>query len=198
ALVAALDTRDHLARGHSSRVVGYALAIGNKLRLSQEELRDLAFGGYLHDLGKISLDDSLLRKETSLSDGEWDEMRRHPLIGHEILREMDFLGGASEVVLYHHERYDGQGYPAGISGEDIPLLARIFAVADAFDAMTADRPYRPAGTFAQAREAITGQSGKQFCPKCVRAFLSLTDSELERVRTATGEGWRADLRLGTI
>lgn len=187
ALVAALDSRDHLAKGHSCRVVAYALAIADRLELSPDERRDLTFGGYLHDVGKIGLDDSLLRKKSPLSEDEWAEMRRHPAIGLEILEEVDFLGGASDVILHHHEHYDGQGYPMGLAGAEIPLLARIFAVADAFDAMTADRPYRRAMSFAEAREAIAIESSLQFCPMCVYAFLSYSDKELHEIRVSAGE-----------
>lgn len=193
ALVAALDSRDHLSGGHSRRVVAYALAIGERVGLSPAQKRDLTFGGYLHDVGKIGVEDSLLRKDSSLSETEWVEMRRHPIIGHEILQDVDFLSGASEVVLYHHERYDGRGYPIGLAGEDIPLLARLFAVADAFDAITADRPYRKALSFARAREIIAMETGKQFCPDCVRAFLSLTDEELRGIRREAEEGRRENL-----
>jgi len=188
ALISALDTRDHLAQGHSQRVVAYALAIGDRLGISPAERRDLAFGGYLHDLGKIALDDALLRKETSLNDLEWIEMRRHPIIGHEILREVDFIGSANEVILYHHERYDGSGYPYGISGQDIPLLARIFAVVDALDAMSAFRPYRKAVSFHEAREQIVSLAGRQFCPECVQAFSKLSDEELQKIRGEAEEG----------
>ena len=188
ALISALDTRDHLAQGHSQRVVAYALAIGDRLGISPAERRDLAFGGYLHDLGKIALDDALLRKETSLNDLEWIEMRRHPIIGHEILREVDFIGSANEVILYHHERYDGSGYPYGLSGKNIPLLARIFAVVDALDAMSAFRPYRKAVSFQIAREQIVSLAGKQFCPDCVQAFSLLSDEELQKIRSDAEEG----------
>lgn len=182
ALVAALDCRDHLSGGHSRRVVAYALAIAEQIGLPPESKRDLAFGGYLHDVGKIGVDDNLLRKSTVLSDLEWVEMRKHPVIGHEILQNVEFLGSASDVVLYHHERFDGNGYPAGLLGEKIPLLARIFTVADAFDAMTTDRPYRKAMNFEQAKQIIMREAGRQFCPKCVKAFLSLPLQKIVQIR----------------
>ena len=193
ALVAALESRDHQAMGHSRRVVAYAMALGERLGLTQAERRDLLFGGYLHDVGKIGVHDALLRKTSGLSEGEWEEMRRHPSIGMEILQDVGFLGGASDVILHHHERFDGRGYPGGLAGQDIPLLARLFAVADAFDAMTVDRPYRKALTFEEACGIIREESGRQFCPTCVTAFLSFGEEELLAVRRAVGEGQRDNL-----
>lgn len=182
ALVAALDSRDHMSGGHSRRVVAYAIAIADCLGVAKDKQRDLVFGGYLHDVGKIGVNDSLLLKDSKLSDIEWAEMKKHPLIGRNILQNVDFLGEAADIVLYHHERYDGQGYPTGLAGEEIPLLARIFAVADAFDAMTADRPYRKAVSFDQARNIISKESGKQFCPRCVQYFLGLTNEQLQKIK----------------
>lgn len=190
ALVAALDSRDHQAIGHSHRVVAYSQALGAKLDLSPSEQRDLLFGGYLHDIGKIGMEDKLLRKTSSLSEAEWEEMRQHPRIAINILNDVDFLNGASDVILHHHERFDGQGYPGKLSGPDIPLLARVFAVADAFDAMTMDRPYRKAITVDHARQVIRKESGRQFCPACVEAFLSFSLQELGAIRLSAEEGRR--------
>lgn len=190
ALVAALESRDHQAQGHSRRVVAYAQAIAERLGLTPEEKRHLLFGGYLHDVGKIGMDDALLRKTSSLTEEEWTEMRRHPMLGLNILEGVDFLGGALEIILYHHERYDGRGYPQGLAGTDIPLLARVFAVADAFDAMTADRPYRKALPVEQARRTIREEAGRQFCPRCAEAFLSLGEDELDAIRREVEENSR--------
>ncbi|MCL6614026.1 MAG: HD-GYP domain-containing protein [Firmicutes bacterium] len=187
-LVAALEGRDHQAQGHARRVVAYSQAIADRLGLSTEERRNLVFGAYLHDVGKLGVDDALLQKPASLSEAEWEEMRRHPTIGVQILQGVEFfLKGAMDVILCHHERYDGKGYPLGLAGEDIPLLARIFTVADSFDAMTADRPYRGALMLEEAREIIREEAGKQFCPRCVEAFLSFSCEELAFFRKLAEE-----------
>ncbi|HBE77872.1 MAG TPA: hypothetical protein DDW65_08815, partial [Firmicutes bacterium] len=139
ALSYALDLRDHGTWGHSARVVSYALAIAEKIGLTQQALRQLAWAGILHDIGKIGVPDSILLKKTALDPDEWENVKRHPTIGYEVIREIDFLKFAADIVLCHHEHYDGSGYPKGIKGEYIPLGARIFAIADALDAMTSDR-----------------------------------------------------------
>ena len=178
-LVTALEGRDHQARGHARRVVVYSQAIADRLGLSTEERRNLAFGAYLHDVGKLGIDDALLQKPASLSEAEWEEMRRHPTIGVLILQGAEFLlQGALDVILYHHERYDGRGYPLGLVGEEIPLLTRVFTVADAFDAMTAKRSYRGALTIEEALGVIREEVGRQFCPRCAETFLSFSPEEL--------------------
>ena len=189
-LVDALETRDHQAKGHSRRVVAYALAIADKIGLSEEEKKNLILGAYLHDIGKLGVNEQVLQKPGRLSEEEWYQMRRHPILGMEILHGLDFLlKGALDVVLYHHERYDGNGYPEKLAGEEIPLLARIFAVADAFDAMTADRPYRRALSIKEARTVIREEAGRQFCPRCVEAFLSYSFEELDHLRRLAEEGY---------
>ncbi len=174
-LVAALDARDSETRGHSERVAdlttGVALEMG--FRPDSREWRDLQWGALLHDVGKIAIPDHVLRKPSALSDADWETMRGHPLSGYEILRVVEFLAPAADIVLAHHERYDGCGYPRGLAGDGIPLGARIFAVADAFDAMTSHRPYRSALPPEEALAEILRHSGSQFDPAVVRAFLSL-------------------------
>ncbi|HEU4760544.1 MAG TPA: HD-GYP domain-containing protein [Dehalococcoidia bacterium] len=174
-LVAALDARDSETRGHSERVADLTTAIALELgfRPDSPEWRDLQWGALLHDVGKIAVPDHVLRKPSALSDVDWETMRSHPSTGYEILRAVEFLAPAAEVVLAHHERYDGSGYPRGLAGDDIPLGARIFAVADAFDAMTSHRPYRAARPPEEALAEVLRNSGSQFDSAVVRAFLSV-------------------------
>ncbi len=173
ALSVALDSRDSDTEGHSRRVVEYAAAIAGQLDLPQMDMPDLLNGALLHDVGKIGVPDQILRKQGPLSRSEWDVMRTHPDQGYRMLAHVSFLGAALQVVRHHHEYYDGSGYPDGLRGEAIPLGARIFAVADALDAMTSDRPYRPGCSYEAAREEIARCAGKQFDPDIVEAFLRL-------------------------
>jgi putative nucleotidyltransferase with HDIG domain len=156
ALAAALEARDVETRGHSDRVVAYCVRLGRQLGLSERELITLEHGALLHDIGKIGVPDSILLKRGSLTDEEWGQMRRHVEYGAQILRGIDFLEGASHIVAQHHERFDGSGYPRRLVGEQICIGARIFAVADAVDAITSDRPYRKSQPFeAAAGELMT-------------------------------------------
>ena len=182
ALNYALDYRDHETWGHSARVVGYALAIGRAMGLKDEELAQLAWGGFLHDIGKIGIPDAILFKATPLDVKEWEIIKRHPVLGHEIVNQIDFLQPATEIVLYHHEHYNGNGYPHALRGEEIPLPARIFAVADALDAMTSNRPYRPARSLDEALAEITRLAGEQFCPRVVKALLSIGKEKLKAIQ----------------
>ncbi len=173
ALVSALDARDRETRGHSVRVAKYMMEIALHLGIEPgtEDWIDMQRGGLLHDIGKIGVSDTILHKPGPLTDEEWVDMRRHPQIGHDMIREIGFLSGAAIIVLAHHERIDGQGYPKGLAGDNIPLGARIFALADTFDAMTSDRSYRAALTSEASRDEIIRCSGTQFDPRCVQAFL---------------------------
>jgi len=182
ALNYALDYRDHETWGHSARVVGYAVAIGRAMGLRNEELTQLAWGGLLHDIGKIGIPDAILFKAAPLDIKEWEIIKRHPVVGHEIVNQIDFLQGTTEIVLYHHEHYNGNGYPHALKGEEIPLAARIFAVADALDAMTSNRPYRPARSLDEALAEITRLSGEQFCPRVVKALLSIGKDKLKAIQ----------------
>src|SRR5258705_1762342 len=170
ALTAALETRDSETHGHSERVVTYSLRLGREYGLSREEMKALEFGSLLHDIGKIGVPDSILRKPAKLTDDEWVLMRQHPVHGQQILRGIEFLEGAARVVAQHHEQWNGSGYPAGLSGEDIDVCARIFAVADAFDAITSDRVYRKGKPYEAAAQELDDWAGKQFDPKVVAAF----------------------------
>lgn len=177
ALSAALDARDRETKGHSQRVTKWALAIGQQLQLTANELTNLERGALLHDVGKIGISDNILRKAGPLTPAEREIMNRHPQLGYEMLRGIAFLQAALPVVLHHQERYDGSGYPAGLAGEEIPLAARIFAVADTYDAMTSTRPYRQPLSHAEALAEIDRCRGTQFDPSVVDAFLSLFAEE---------------------
>jgi two-component system cell cycle response regulator len=182
-LAEVIDIRDAGTAAHSQTVGSYAEAIARELGLSEEAVERVRFGGIVHDVGKIAVPDSILRKPGWLEPDDWDQMRRHPEIGARILRGAD-LPDIGSWILAHHERPDGQGYPYGLAGEQIPLEARILAVADAYEAMTSDRVYRPALPPSEAREELRRCAGSQFDPAIVAAFLRL----LER------EGPAADLR----
>jgi len=170
ALTAALETRDSETHGHSERVVSYSLRLGREYGLNSEQMKSLEFGSLLHDIGKIGVPDSILRKPAKLTEEEWVRMREHPLHGQQILRGIEFLQGAARVVAQHHEKWDGSGYPVGLSGEEIDICARIFSVADAFDAITSDRVYRKGKSYDAAAQELDDWAGKQFDPKVVEAF----------------------------
>ncbi len=171
-LAAAIDAKDHYTRGHSQRVMEYALLGAISLALPQEELEILEYAGLLHDIGKIGIADGILSKPERLTDQEWEIMRRHPQIGSDILTDVSFLEKASTLILHHHERYDGNGYPSGLKHEEIPIGARLLAVADAFDTMSTDRSYRAALGIDYAIKELYRCSGGQFCPIAVNAFVS--------------------------
>ena len=182
ALTAALEARDRDTHGHSERVVSFSLRLGRELGLEREQMRSLEFGALLHDIGKLGIPDAILRKPARLSEDEWGKMRLHPLLGVRILRGIAFLDGASRVVGQHHERWDGSGYPLGLRGEEIDLNARIFAVADAFDAMTSDRVYRPGRVYEEASAEIEAHAGTQFDPRVVEAFARVPAEEWAAIR----------------
>jgi response regulator RpfG family c-di-GMP phosphodiesterase len=182
ALTAALETRDSETSGHSERVVSFSLRLGRELGLDAGQLRSLEFGALLHDIGKIGVPDAILRKPAALTQEEWVRMREHPLHGQQILRGIEFLGGAARVVAQHHERWDGTGYPLGLRGEGIDLNARIFAVADAFDAMTSDRVYRLGRGYDDAAAELEAFAGRQFDPRVAAAFRSVPREEWDEIR----------------
>ena len=181
ALTAALETRDSETHGHSERVVTYSLRLGREYGLSSEEMKALEFGSLLHDIGKIGVPDSILRKPAKLTEEEWVRMREHPLHGQQILRGIEFLQGASRVVAQHHEKWDGTGYPLGLRNEDIDICARIFAVADAFDAITSDRVYRRGKPYEAAAQELDDWAGRQFDPKVVEAFHRVPKEDWEEL-----------------
>ena len=170
-LCAALDLRDNVTHGHARRVSEIASVVAWQMGLRKEHLRQIEKAAILHDIGKIGVADAVLAKSGPLDDCEWAEMKRHAELGYQILSGIEFLRDAADVVYAHHERYDGSGYPRGLKGDEIPAGARIFAVVDAYDAMTTHRPYRRALPHRQAVEEIVRNSGGQFDPEVVRAFL---------------------------
>lgn len=174
ALIMALEARAYYLRGHSGRVTSYAILIGKRLNLPKEQLKLIKTIGLLHDLGKIALSDVLLNKSGSLTVTERQKIQLHPVIGAMILNNLGFMQEDICIVRNHHERYDGTGYPDKLKKEDIPLLGRIFSVADAFDAMTSDRPYRKRMSIEKATGELTGNKGTQFDPVIVDIFLSNT------------------------
>ena len=182
ALGAALETRDHETHGHSERVVNFSLRLGVELGLDSEQLSALEFGALLHDIGKIGVPDAILRKPARLTAREWAEMRQHPLHGQSIMHGIEFLEGAARVVAQHHEQWDGSGYPLGLRGEEIDLNARIFSVADAFDAMTSNRVYRAARSYEAAASELDQYAGRQFDPQVVAAFHRVPREEWADMR----------------
>jgi putative nucleotidyltransferase with HDIG domain len=175
ALAAVLDARERETRAHSRRVAGYAVRLAEEFGIGHRSLEVIRRGALLHDIGKIGIPDHILLKPGSLTSEEWSQMRRHPEIGYWIVNGLEGLEGAARVVMAHHERFDGQGYPRGLRGEDIPVEARLFAVADSLDAITTDRPYHHAAPWEDARREIAAGSGGQFDPSAVAAFLKISD-----------------------
>jgi putative nucleotidyltransferase with HDIG domain len=182
ALTAALETRDAETHGHSERVVTYSLRLGREYGLTTANMKALEFGSLLHDIGKIGVPDAILRKPAKLTDEEWVRMREHPLHGQQILRGIDFLKGAAKVVAQHHEKWDGSGYPLGLKAEDIDICARIFSVADAFDAITSDRVYRKGRPYEAAALELNEWAGRQFDPKVVEAFHRVPQEDWDELR----------------
>lgn len=182
ALAQALETRDAETHGHSERVVTFSLRLGVELNLKREQMKALEFGSLLHDIGKIGVPDAILRKPAGLTPEEWENMRQHPLHGQNILRDILFLEGAAKVVAQHHEKWDGSGYPLGLRAEEIDLNARIFAVADAFDAMISDRVYRAGRSYAQAAEELARCAEAHFDPVIVEAFHRVPEEDWEELK----------------
>lgn len=184
ALGAALDARAHDMHCHSKRVSEYAVHLGNLLGMESGALRVLRQAALLHDIGKIGIPDAILMKPGKLEEAEWDVMRKHHEIGAAILRRIEALAPAAEIVLAHHERFDGTGYPLGLRGEQIPFGARVFAVADCLDVVTSGRLYREAQPFAAARQEIERCAGTHFDPNVVRGFLRVPPGDWTDIRAA--------------
>jgi len=182
ALTAALETRDAETHGHSERVVTFSMRLGCEYGLDNAHMKALEFGSLLHDIGKIGVPDAILRKPAQLTDEEWVRMREHPLHGQQILRGIEFLEGAARVVAQHHEKWDGSGYPLGLKSEDIDVCARIFAVADAFDAITSNRVYREGRSYEAASKELDQWAGRQFDPKVVEAFHRVPKEDWDELR----------------
>jgi ribonuclease P protein subunit RPR2 len=187
ALSNAVEARDAYTGKHAERVAAYGLAIARAAGIDVSDEPQMEFGFLLHDIGKVGVPDAILFKPAPLSTDEFSCIASHAEIGSQILRHVDFLDEATLIVRHHHERWDGSGYPDGLKGEQIPLAARVFAIADTLDALTTDRPYRTAVGFEQARMEILRGSGTQFDPAVVAAYETIGDDMLARL----GEGDRS-------
>jgi putative two-component system response regulator len=169
----AMDLRDRETEGHSQRVTELTLQLAKAFGIQENELTHIRHGALLHDMGKLGIPDSILQKPDQLTNEEWVVMRKHPQLAYELLYPIEYLRPALDIPYSHHEKWDGTGYPRGLKGEEIPLSARIFAIVDVWDAITSDRPYRPAYTIDQALSHIREQSGKHFDPQVVDVFFKL-------------------------
>jgi HD-GYP domain-containing protein (c-di-GMP phosphodiesterase class II) len=187
ALAATLRIRDTETQGHSERVVRFSSLLGREFGLNPAQMKSLEYGSLLHDIGKIGIPDAILHKPGPLTTEEWTRMREHPLLGLKVLSGVGFLEKAALVVVQHHERWDGKGYPFGLAGTEIDRNARIFAVADAFDAMISDRVYRAGRSFAEATEDLTRRAGQQFDPEVVECFTGIPQAEWELARQCRPE-----------
>ncbi len=185
ALGAAIDLRDSPTAGHSRRVFLYSMELAKSIGGLEQDIRSIAMGAWLHDIGKLAIPDRVLLKPGPLTDSEWEIMRRHARIGYELVKSISFLSGAADIVLTHHERFDGSGYPQKMKGDEIPFGARIFAVADTLDAMTSDRPYRAALPLQAARDVIERGSGTLFDPLVAAAFLRVPSETWEAIAKQT-------------
>ncbi len=182
ALGDALDLKDAETEGHSKRVTAFTIAIAKAVGLPREQVAVIARGAFLHDIGKMAIPDAILRKPGPLTQEEVAIMREHCYHGYQMLRRIPFLQDACDIVYSHQERYDGTGYPRGLKGKEIPLGARMFSIADALDAITSDRPYRPARSLEAARKEIQDWSGRQFDPEIVEVFQAMPDEVFEDLR----------------
>jgi putative nucleotidyltransferase with HDIG domain len=181
ALAVLVDSRDAGTNEHSCRVAELAEALALSLGCSRERARDVYLAGKLHDIGKVAIPDSILRKRGKLTEAEWETMRRHPSIGANVVSHVGSLARLAPIIRSHHERYDGAGYPEGLRGAEIPLEARIVAVVDAYDAMISDRPYRLRMSVEGARQKLRECAGTQFDPEVVAALDRQLDAEAEPV-----------------
>ncbi len=185
-LITALDLRDVETLGHSRTVSKYSQVLAEILGIKGQTILDkIRKGALLHDIGKIAIPDSILKKPGQLTSYEWEKIKLHPVLGFGLIKEMKLLKEVGNIILYHHEKYDGTGYPQGLKKKDIPLEARIFALADALDAITSHRPYQIERDFLSARDEIIRFSGRQFDPAVVEAFCSLDIEKWERIRYET-------------
>ena len=182
ALGDALDLKDRETEGHSKRVTAFTIAIARAMGLPREQINTIARGAFLHDIGKMAIPDKILNKPGKLESDEMNIMREHAYHGYQIVKKIPFLAEAAEIVYSHQERFDGTGYPRGLKGEQIPLGARIFSIADTFDAITSDRPYRPAQSDKAAREEIEKWKDRQFDPEVVKVFLEMPDNIWDDLR----------------
>jgi HD-GYP domain-containing protein (c-di-GMP phosphodiesterase class II) len=188
ALGDALDLKEAQTKFHSKRVTAYAIGIAKTMGISPDEIRVIARGAFLHDIGRMAIPAQILNKPGPLDPSEWQIMREYCLRGYQIVKKIPFLSEAAEIIYAHQERYDGTGYPRGLRETDIPLGARIVAIANTLDAITSNRPYRAAQSLDFAREEIAGWSGRQFDPDIVKIFFSMPANIWEALRTDIGRG----------
>ncbi len=181
----AVDAKDTYTKNHSDRVAIYSKLIGEQLQLPEDQMEILCDGALFHDIGKIGIPDSILQKPGKLTDEEYDDIKNHPSIGAKIIAPAKIFDPIIPIVKHHHERFDGKGYPSGLKGEEIPLLARIVTVADSFDAMTSDRSYRPRFTLVKALDELENGKGTQFDPELVDAFVIAFKEHREEIEKAT-------------
>ena len=177
ALAAAIDAKDPYTKGHSERVAQMAVSLARELNLPEGEIENLEYSALLHDIGKIGIDEKILRKDDGLTNEEYDKIKKHTITGAKIIEPVDFLKKSYQAIYHHHERFNGNGYPDGIKEEDIPLAARIISVADAYDAMNSNRPYRKKLSRDKIIKELKEQSGKQFDPKIVKALVTILERE---------------------
>ncbi|MDI6813149.1 MAG: HD-GYP domain-containing protein [Desulfitobacteriaceae bacterium] len=184
ALVQALEAKDSYTSGHSERVADLAVAMAEELGMVEDKQEFVKYAGILHDVGKIGVDEGILNKKVPLLDSEWAAIREHPVIGENIIKKINFLFDISTVVRHHHERYDGLGYPDGLIGGEIPLEARIIAIADTYDAMTSDRSYRKGKTPREAVQELRRVAGTQLDPELVNVFLKILEGQPSQIESA--------------
>lgn len=178
----ALDYKDHETQGHSQRVTAYTMAIASRMGVPKEQIEIIARGAFLHDMGKMAIPENILNKPGKLTAEETAVMKEHCYLGYKLVQRIPVLKEAAEIVYSHQEKFDGTGYPRGLKGEQIPLGARIFSIADTLDAITSDRAYRPAQSLTAARAEIKRCTGSQFDPDVVKVFLEMPDSIWEDLR----------------
>ncbi len=177
-----VEVKDTYTRGHSDRVSEYSVLLGKKLGVKQSEINTLKVGGLFHDIGKIGVPDNILLKETKLSESEYSEIKNHPSIGAHILSNATIFKDIIPIVKHHHERYDGNGYPSRLKGEEIPYLARITSIADSFDAMSSRRTYRDSLPLEKVKEELRNGAGKQFDPKMIEVFMDILENDYEEIK----------------
>jgi ribonuclease P protein subunit RPR2 len=186
ALTNAVEKRDAYTGKHAERVTAYSIEIARHMGLQLADAPGIEFGFLLHDVGKLAIPDAILYKPNALTQGERELMAQHPVVGAQLVADIGFLREAVEIVRSHHERWDGTGYPDGLRGEEIPLAARVFAVADVLDALTTKRPYRPASSLTDARKMIMAEAGAHFDPHVTAALAEIDDQAFERIRASIG------------
>lgn len=174
-----LEYRDYETMGHTERVSSLAMSFGEALSFNRRQMRDLRWGAYLHDVGKIAIPDSILQKKGALDDEEWELMRRHTLIGEDFAQHLEFLNArVLGIIRSHHEKWDGTGYPDQLAGDEIPLLARVFAIVDIYDALTGSRPYKSPWPVERAIDKIASMSGSHLDPQLAKVFLDFMATDL--------------------